>query len=141
MREIKFRFWNGKHMSEKDGWCEDIGINEAIKSCIEYSTIIMQYTGLNDKNKKNIYEGDIISGFMDRTVVVSWDNALAGFNCFDISTTEDYGAFSCQHTNDYKNWKVLGDIYQNPELLKKYRNTFIKKITKKNKHTYLTRLN
>jgi uncharacterized phage protein (TIGR01671 family) len=66
-REIKFRAWNGKEVKQVD----QITIGENTWSCengygvsIPYqpSIILMQYTGLKDKNGKEIYEGDIVKG-------------------------------------------------------------------------------
>ena len=55
MREIKFRAWHNK------GWiCFGVeGVPKEIENDIDY-TLVYQFTGLNDCNGKEIYEGDII---------------------------------------------------------------------------------
>lgn len=67
MREIKFRAWDGKRMYydpndfylRMDGSCFDVFEGE-MDEPICGQPILMQYTGLKDKNGKEIYEGDIV---------------------------------------------------------------------------------
>ena len=70
----------------------------------------MQYTGLLDKNGKEIYEGDILENHLDKSVVM-WGcfSNLAGFqvespyiNIFDSGSVE-----------------IIGNIFENPELTSK----------------------
>ena len=75
-----------------------------------------QYTGLKDKNGNKIFEGDIIltgDFWSELTYVVEWDNDGSGFNpfrrCFEVSRG---CTFIC--ADDYE---VIGNIYDNPELL------------------------
>ena len=59
MREIRFRIWNGESIEEN---VIDFAINNETKHKEFYiypDDIFMQYTGLLDKNGKEIYEGDI----------------------------------------------------------------------------------
>jgi hypothetical protein len=75
-----------------------------------------QYTGLTDKNGKEIYEGDIVSfqtknGDRDFIGSVIWLAEVAGFV---VSSENNYfGAMHYIH-----NLKVIGNIYENPELIK-----------------------
>ena len=75
-----------------------------------------QYTGLNDKNGKRIFEGDIVEG-VDYT---SEDGGygVVGFDdgAFEVSGNDCYGTF---HENYWgKDFEVIGNIHDNPELLK-----------------------
>ncbi len=80
-----------------------------------------QYIGLTDKNNTEIFEGDILSGHLDdlfpeheTRLVVEWDNERAGFcgrNLGFNGYKDDFeGGFE-------KNFEVIGNIYDNPELV------------------------
>lgn len=65
------------------------------------------YTGLKDKNGKEICGGDIVRDSDDTIGFVEWNDEFAGFN---IKTKKDvYDVRS--------RWEVIGNIYENPELL------------------------
>lgn len=73
---------------------------------------VMQYTGLKDKNGKDIYEGDILCGYLDDDQNFL-QKATVGFL---------YGGFYplCNGENffSYGKFEIIGNIYENPELLK-----------------------
>ncbi len=118
MREIKFRIWDEQKMDyNPTAWCEDI--NE----CLRYSDCdveVMQYTGLKDKNGKEIYEGDImvemkngrphkIQGGKNLYVWVVWNDR----GCWELDSNNE----SSEYSLNYRNWEIIGNIYQNKDLL------------------------
>ena len=62
MRDIKFRFWtpDKRMIDDHEGWVQGIGINQALRWSSEYGYITMQFTGLQDKNGKDVYTGDLV---------------------------------------------------------------------------------
>lgn len=116
MREIKFRAWsilNAKMLSWADifhlpAWEIFPGTPE------QRAFIVMQYTGLKDKNDKEIYEGDIVHfktlrGKEYIGEVKSYEDAASFF----VVAKEHY--MEC--LDDVYELKVLGNIYENKELL------------------------
>lgn len=72
---------------------------------------LMQSTGLKDKNGTEIYEGDIVKNIYDEIYVVKWFDAA-------FYLEEKYnGGFDYHELHFEDNKKVIGNIYENPELL------------------------
>lgn len=139
MKEIKFR---AKHYGK---WvygtgiipvevnCKFIGKYEMIQS-VEYDELdrfaplyeseeiniktLGQYTGLKDKNGVEIYEGDIVNCY-DRNFIVEFRKERGGF--FPFACGDGCGCCEDEVISSYgleTSAKVIGNIYDNPELLK-----------------------
>ena len=77
MREIKFKAWNKKEekMLNRFEITQDgcIGYTDMFQTYHPLpEAVLIQYTGLKDKNKKEIYEGDIVEYFEDEILLVKW---------------------------------------------------------------------
>ncbi len=78
---------------------------------------VMQFTGLHDKNGKEIYEGDIISNGYEKCIVV-WVKEYAGFMLKLINKEYEDKEWTNPMIDLRKDEEVIGNIYDNPELLK-----------------------
>ena len=112
MKEIKFRAWNGKEMSQPQHLYSSFW-HKREKEIKE----LMQYTGLKDKNGKEIYERDIVkttSGFIGE--ILFYDGAFMG-NFNPISEIIE-GFEVVLNLKEVRNrrMEIIGNIYENPEL-------------------------
>ena len=125
MREIKFRVWNPidktMHYEALPDYNGDVKYLEKGKEIIlepwaDREPILMQYTGLKDKNGKEVYKGDIVEFRGEIYEITEIANML---NFMLISRNGD----SSLNVNDlifygwYQEMEVIGNIYENPELL------------------------
>lgn len=123
MREIKFRAWhNGLEKMIYDNFLTQNTVHFFESEPIT----MMQYTGLKDKNGKEIYEGDIIKSFYpaweelgikypkeEYITDVIWDNGeyrTKDFSPLYVHVDNEEANVSCE---------IIGNIYENPELLEK----------------------
>ena len=71
--------------------------------------IVMQFTGLKDKNGKEIYEGDVVKG--------GWDCEDGRLVEFVEGGFEPFAKNNGQQGQDSDDIEIIGNIYENPELL------------------------
>lgn len=120
-RPIKFRVWDKKKsqflQNDNNGVDKTIfdlwDWAEVMSTCLLFPMddyVFQQYTGLNDKNNKEIYEGDIIramhdfgpAGFRFHISAVRWDKEVGyQWEYWDLSTIE-----------------IIGNIHENSKFLK-----------------------
>ncbi len=125
MREIKFRAWlknrkvMGKvleiHFDKKTTvYAIEDGLGKTWFEKENENAVIMQHTGLKDKNGKEIYERDVLirENDLENTCVVKWDNESCGFTLNYIYFDESYDM-----SEFWDDFEVIGNIYENSELL------------------------
>jgi len=125
MRAIKFRAWDKKRKCwlwecgtlDKPASTGNAGGNWELS--LKTNVLLQQYTGLNDKNGKEIYEGDILK--LTSIYFLFYDLFTVGFN---------KGSFTFKNKEEhyFKNYignrkedliiEVIGNIYENKDLIK-----------------------
>lgn len=144
-REIKFRAWDKKYnimlepeaFNRNDVWIGgDGGVYEIeewssysgggkIENDVSDQYVLMQYTGLKDRNGKEIYEGDILKGYNGIDGYPESKHVIQYFqpDCRFISIfANDFAGGKWDDRNEsmglvWVECEVIGNIYDNPDLL------------------------
>ena len=131
-RVIKFRAWDTEnkkmlwgdiplrlHSHDGDDWfllSDDTDSNNDY-----YENILQQFTGLYDKTGKEIYEGDVVLVNdhiypkvvnWEKDIHISYGHGESGFSYWSGFLISEYG-------NELRSLEVIGNIFENPELIKK----------------------
>jgi uncharacterized phage protein (TIGR01671 family) len=126
MRDIKFRAWDNidnimrfdvrKHKNGR--WVYDY--RQKFVGCKDGINKVMQFTGLQDRNGVDIYEGDILEyceelpdgGYSNQKYTVEFKNGSFVVCCEGCEEDNLYSE------SDDASWLVVGNIHENSELLK-----------------------
>lgn len=116
MREIKFRAWDGVRLyhnvhewGEGEFWRKLKG--ETFDDLLHSDWKVMQYTGLEDKNGNEIYEGDVIEYVHDGIFRRSRKRV-------DWIETTQYTGWNVSKGRNGCQWEVIGNMWENSELVK-----------------------
>lgn len=131
-REIKFRVWDKDYKSFREDFYIKANGSFFIQDMYENEILsqrgsrykIQQYTGLKDKNEKEIFEGDILSFFgyghyneeekLVGTVVFSDELIMY---VIEVKINNGSSQLYCLYKSDNKYYEIIGNIFENPKLL------------------------
>jgi hypothetical protein len=120
-RQIKFRAWYSKsqtwvYFDLQKGFASDEAL-QIYRDLVLNGVTFYQFTGLTDKNGKEVYWGDIIGmetvNGMIPAWIVDWHNGYAAFGIKQF--LQDKPSVHCG-INFWKNHEVIGNIFESPNL-------------------------
>lgn len=135
MKELKFRAWVEWTEKPRFEYSEN-NYPDTFWNDYDDGDNVEQYTGLKDKNSKEIYEGDIVNitaivntddsdmaCIIDTNSIVCWDKEHARWDVNDKPEDEDWDYrrrryFVFVDSENRENVEVIGNVHENPELLK-----------------------
>lgn len=139
MREIKFRVWDNKNKKWLLGcelpnlggfsmFGEVMAFGEWTKVLESFSIEdweyikLMQFTGLEDRNGIEIYEGDIVSIPLYGSTIIIWNESICSFQYAYHAIGKGTAVGSRMTNTIYAHestvkYEIIGNIYESPELL------------------------
>ncbi len=118
-RTIKFRAWaKGKmyesySVDDNGDFCSDIDYINEIETGEITEIIQMQYTGLKDKNGKEIYEGDVISYEIIHSDMKTISNTTKQVKWIKTEVDNGFNLMPCVAERA----EIIGNIYETPDLI------------------------
>ena len=130
MRKIKYRAWDKKEKKMKTrgllftlqhglSFFDASGFN--VRRAENDRYILMQFTGLKDKNGEEIYESDLIQNKSGRICEVNWNKECGRWDASVKIMVENDNSNGFAPVNWHYDIKIIGNIHENPELLKEKR--------------------
>lgn len=120
-RQIKFRAWDPKAVqmySINDVKLTHLPSEVTFDYFFHPDEVQMQYTGMKDKNGKEIYEGDVLKGYGENWYVtfdeVEDSDGYAQQYTYGWKITSKKDSMALENSYDYE---VIGNLFENPELL------------------------
>ncbi|MFF0831002.1 YopX family protein [Brevibacillus sp. NPDC003359] len=127
--EIEFRAWDDEKKRMYDG--DAIETYDYLVTGLSYGRLfvaledpdwreltVIQFTGLHDKKGKGIYEGDILADCVEGSTIRGYVVRQKG--AFFLETGQKWAPYlhviATKH-NEISEWEVIGNIYENPELV------------------------
>ncbi len=124
MRKLKFRIWDEKYNT----WVNDPLFMYPKTDFIHQGAVTQQWTGLIDKNGKDIYEGDFINFSINYTIdssdpdIVTWRNQ-------EVHYSDEHAGFFFGYKYEFQmldkilpeTLEVVGNKFENPDLANKER--------------------
>lgn len=130
----KYKAWDGKEMhTVLSFWVDDYDVlnHVTVRTEEDCATIfpekypdfaLIQFTGLLDKNGKEIYEGDVLTAFNRKgeeapnKFFVFWNEYTSAYSIRSINEGETL-TVPISPGHFYKDYEVIGNIYEHPHLL------------------------